>query len=86
VLRASIFGRRVALLLAALSGLGVSPGRTSAGCAGADLPEHHFQERAADLVSRMTLAEKVAQLRTSFERCLPFACEAAAPLAWPLQA
>jgi hypothetical protein len=44
-----------------------------------------FQERAADLLSRMTLAEKVAQLRTSFERWLstlpaPFACEAAAPL------
>src|SRR5437879_7102875 len=67
----------VAALAAGVSGLAIgSPAATSAAPAASSTPiylntHYSFAERAADLVSRMTLAEKVAQLSTTRAPAIP---------------
>ena len=77
--RRRALGGRSAVALAALLGsaaLAAPAASAGAGAAHAPLPiyldtRYSFQDRAADLVSRMTLPEKVAQLSTTSAPAIP---------------
>jgi beta-glucosidase len=77
--RATSRRRLAAVLSACATAIALSavvPGTEHASAAPAPLPiyrntSYPFAERAADLVSRMTLAEKVAQLRTNSAPAIP---------------
>jgi beta-glucosidase-like glycosyl hydrolase len=77
---ARIRRRAIAIIAAVTAGIGITamatPGASAGTTANSDTPiyldtHYSFQARAADLVSRMTLPEKVAQLNTNSAPAIP---------------